>query len=54
MSAQTLSRTFEQNGYLVIEDVFDQKTSIDPVRREYADLLQSLIDGWIADGTVRV
>ncbi len=37
---------FEDQGYIVVEDVFDQKTVLDPVRAEYAALLDELYDGW--------
>ena len=43
---------FEQNGYLVVEDVFDQKTILDPVRVEYAALLDRLYEGWHTEGLV--
>ena len=43
---------FEQNGYLVVEDVFDQKSLLDPVRAEYAKLLDRLIADWQASGTL--
>ena len=43
---------FEENGYLVVEDVFDQKDILDPVRTEYADLLDELYGGWFAAGRV--
>lgn len=43
---------FERDGCIVVENVFDQKTVVDPVRREYAGLLQSLIDRWIAEGAL--
>jgi len=44
---------FEENGYLVVEDVFDQEAVLDPVRAEYSALLDDLYDGWYADGHVR-
>lgn len=45
-------RFFEANGYLVVENVLDQKTVMDPVRAEYGDLIDRLYDGWHADGRV--
>ncbi len=41
---------FDEQGYLVVEDVLDQKTVLDPVRAEYSALLDRLYDGWVADG----
>ena len=44
--------SFEENGYLVVEDVLDQQTILDPVRTEYANLLEVLYDGWQDEGRV--
>lgn len=43
---------FNDEGYLVVEDVLDQKTVLDPVRAEYGALLDTLYDRWHADGKV--
>ena len=43
---------FDNEGYLVVEDVFDQRSVLDPVRAEYADLLDRLYAGWFAEGRV--
>ena len=43
---------FNANGYLVVEDVLDQATVLDPVRAEYAALLDRLYDSWFAEGRV--
>ena len=43
---------FERDGYLIVEDVLDQKTVLDPVRKEYAALLDDLYDGWYREGMV--
>lgn len=43
---------FDQYGYLVVEDVLDQTTILDPVRREYAVLLDNLIAEWQATGAL--
>jgi phytanoyl-CoA hydroxylase len=43
---------FDAQGYLVIEDVLDQKTVMDPVREEYTALLGGLYAGWHAEGRV--
>ena len=45
---------FETNGYLVLNDVFDQNTVLDPVRAEYATLLDGLISDWQASGALGV
>ncbi len=37
---------YRENGYLVVEDVLDQTTILDPVRAEYAAVLDRLIDDW--------
>lgn len=44
---------FEREGYLVIEDVFDQATIVDPVRAEYSQLLDSLYLEWFRQGHVK-
>lgn len=41
---------FERDGFLVVDDVIDQATVIEPVRREYAELLSQLCKQWIKDG----
>lgn len=43
---------FAENGYLVVEDVLDRLTVIEPVKAEYAALLDDLYDGWFAQGRV--
>ena len=43
---------FEREGYLVIEDVLDRETVLDPVRAEYAALLDGLYEGWTREGRV--
>ena len=43
---------FEDDGYLVVENVLDQRTVLDPLRREYAALLDGLYDQWFEDGAV--
>jgi ectoine hydroxylase-related dioxygenase (phytanoyl-CoA dioxygenase family) len=45
---------FEDNGYLVVEDVLDQQTVIDPIKNEYAGLLGNLYERWIDEGRVSV
>ena len=43
-------RRFETDGYLVVEDVLDQKGCLDPVRAEYQELLDGLVEKWVAAG----
>lgn len=45
---------FEREGYLVIEDVFDQTSIVDPVRAEYQQLLDGLYGQWYRQGRVKV
>jgi len=52
MTAADHLRSFEEIGYIVVEDVLDQKTVLDPVRTEYADLLDALYAGWHRAGLV--
>ncbi len=49
-TAQT--KFFDDQGYLVVENVLDQKTVLDPVRAEYASLLDRLYADWFAKGRV--
>jgi hypothetical protein len=46
--------SFERDGFVVVEDVFDQTNVLDPVRREYGELLDTLYAGWYRDGRVDV
>ena len=39
---------FNSNGFLVVEDVLDQATVLDPVRTEYAALFDTVITTWVA------
>lgn len=45
---------FEQNGYLVVDDVFDQDAIIKPVREEYAHLMLNLYRDWYENGLVGI
>ncbi len=52
MLLSTAQKTkFEQDGYLVIEDVIDPDT-LAAIRAEYADLMDGMYDGWVAQGLV--
>ncbi|MBL4647263.1 MAG: phytanoyl-CoA dioxygenase family protein, partial [Rhizobiales bacterium] len=52
MLTQEQIQFFETEGYLVVEDVLDQATVLDPVRAEYSDLLDGLYDQWHVEGKV--
>ena len=41
---------FEENGYLVVENVLDQEKVLDPVRTEYAELMDQLYADWHRQG----
>jgi len=43
-------REFEENGYLVVDNVLDRKTVLEPVIEEYEQLLGELRSRWIAEG----
>lgn len=43
---------FQQQGYLVVEDVLDQESVLDPVREEYTRLLSRLYTEWFNEGLV--
>jgi phytanoyl-CoA hydroxylase len=42
--------TFDQQGFLVVENVLDPERDLDPVVTEYEALLDHLVDGWHAAG----
>jgi phytanoyl-CoA hydroxylase len=44
--------TFEEQGFLVVEDVFDPRHDLDPVVNEYEALLDELIERWYAEGVL--
>ena len=52
MLSQQQEDFFETRGYLVVENVLDQKSVLDPLRREYAALMNELYFGWFAEGRV--
>jgi len=43
---------FDHAGYVVIEDVFDPATDLDPVVDEYANLLDEMASRWYAQGLI--
>jgi phytanoyl-CoA hydroxylase len=43
---------YQRNGYLVVDDVLDQTSVLDPIRQEYSDILDKLYAKWFADGQV--
>ena len=50
MLTQEQTSFFHNQGYLVVEDVFDNDSLLEPVRSEYKELLDELIEGWVDDG----
>lgn len=50
MLSQDQLRDFEENGFLVVEDLIDRTTVLDPLIAEYEELLSELRAAWIADG----
>src|SRR6266567_661435 len=44
--------SFEREGFLVIEDVFDPAADLDPVVEEYAWRLDALAADWYARGLI--
>ncbi len=47
-------RFFDENGYLVVEDVLDQSRVINPIKAEYSTLLDDLYETWFTQGAVAV
>ncbi len=43
---------FDINGYLVLENILDETQIINPVKAEYETLLDGLVAGWVADGSM--
>ena len=43
---------FDRQGYLVVENVFDQQRIIEPLKAEYSDLIDDLYADWLAEGRV--
>lgn len=43
---------FEENGYLVVDDILGPDRVIAPIRREYAGIMDGLYDTWFAEGLV--
>jgi phytanoyl-CoA hydroxylase len=50
MLNQEQLRDFEENGFLVVENLLDRESVLDPLIEEYEGLLGELRDGWVADG----
>lgn len=51
LSAEQL-RQFETEGFVVVEDVLDQRQVLEPLIAEYEALLGDLWQGWIAEGVL--
>ncbi|MGB0506569.1 MAG: phytanoyl-CoA dioxygenase family protein [Pikeienuella sp.] len=43
---------FDKKGYLVVEDVLDQVAGVDPIRTEYAAVLDQVYQEWVSQGRV--
>jgi len=43
-------RDFNDNGYLVLDDIIDRRSVLEPLIREYEEVLDRLRTGWIAEG----
>src|ERR1700730_10570218 len=43
-------QTFEEQGFLIVDDALDPQHDLDPVVREYEALLDQLTERWAADG----
>ena len=52
MLTQAQTSFFEENGYLVVEDLFDEDGMLFPVRAEYAGLLDALVEAWVGEGAL--
>lgn len=50
MNPQTLKQTFDDQGYLVVEDVLDPERDLAPIRADYAALLDEVAAVAVANG----
>jgi phytanoyl-CoA hydroxylase len=50
MLSQDQCRDFERDGYVVLENLIDTASVLDPLIEEYEELLDGLRKGWVADG----
>ena len=50
MLSQDKLGEFEEKGFLVIEDLIDRTTVLEPLIAEYEELLSDLRRTWIAEG----
>ena len=50
MSSDRQPRQFEEHGYLVVDNVADRKTVLEPVIEEYEQLPGELGNRWTAEG----
>jgi hypothetical protein len=51
LSAAQLEQ-FDRDGYLVVENVLDQDQDLAPLFAEYSSILDGIVDGLVADGTL--
>ena len=47
MLSQKQVKSYRDHGYLVLEEIVDQDRYLNPIRKEYAKLLDELIDRWV-------
>jgi ectoine hydroxylase-related dioxygenase (phytanoyl-CoA dioxygenase family) len=52
MLTQAQIKSFHDGGFLVLDDVLDQASVLDPVRAEYAALMDTLYADWLAQNRV--
>ncbi|MEM7269284.1 MAG: phytanoyl-CoA dioxygenase family protein [Pseudomonadota bacterium] len=50
MLSEEQHQDFQKNGYLIVEDVLDQNRDLQPIRLEYASILDRLCRDWVAEG----
>lgn len=50
MLSQSQLSQFEEEGFLVVENLLDRKLDVEPVVAEYDALLDELCGGWVAQG----
>jgi len=50
MLNQDKLREFEEKGFLIVEDLIDKTSVLNPLITEYEELLSQLRDIWVAEG----
>jgi hypothetical protein len=51
LSAEQLAQ-FDRDGYLVVDNVLDPTEDLAPLFAEYSSILDGIVDGLVADGTL--